>query len=168
MSKQTKKLREQFGLTSDTLSKEELEVLHQKDIFEKNLPKMGRTEGNYAMKDRINSNRIREALRDGVMMIDKECLLSYPLNDHRTGKTLKKNWLEQEELMIAEAQLEAEDIRDSEVYHCAGRDTSNVLRNLEIESVQHLMLLTPEQIKQFRDAEKVFVEKVYSRGDIFG
>jgi hypothetical protein len=214
MEKQVKELRKQYGLTSTNLSKEEVSVLHQKDVFGKNLDAIPRTEkfestpGFKWMADKVNAERADKATSQGRVIIDKECILSYPLNDPRTSPTLRNAYLDQQDLMSALAQIEWDEKKEdygstirtkTEITKAedfgGGTEISDViireervsyqknpnigilpdgtlsdvrLSTPEADHIKAIMSLTPEQIKQCRDAEKTFIEKVYSRGDIFG
>ena len=54
-----------------------------------------------AVNDSASKVEIREATNRGELLIDKKCLLSFPLNDPHTPKEVRENYLLQEELMMS-------------------------------------------------------------------
>jgi hypothetical protein len=102
MSKKSKQaLREEYGLTSSHLSKEEMQVLHQKDVLEAKLVKTPRADIDRSQDDRMMVGTANKANFNGDVIIDKVCMLSFPLNDPRTPESLRKEYLKQEDLMLS-------------------------------------------------------------------
>lgn len=117
MSKES--LRKQFGLTKETLSKEELEVLHLNDALLKRLSsikgdKFGKSQEDSWMRDKLMAELGDRATANCEVIIDKVCLLSYPLNDLRTSSTLRQVYLEQEQLMIDLVAIEREEAKEND------------------------------------------------------
>ena len=61
------------------------------------------------MKDKLMAEFGDKATANFECVIDRFCLLSYPLNDVRTSTTLRQVYLEQEQLMIDLAKIEREE-----------------------------------------------------------
>ena len=102
MSKKSRQaLREEYGLTSSHLSKEEMQVLHQKDVLEAKLVKTPRADMDHNQDDRMMVEVLNKANFKGEVVIDKIMALSFPLNDPRTPESLRKEYLKQEDLMLS-------------------------------------------------------------------
>ena len=62
----------------------------------------------------------RKATMNNVLVIDKHLTLKLPITDPRCSDQRRELYLVQEELMIALAQIEREDIEEAEVWSCEG------------------------------------------------
>jgi hypothetical protein len=160
MSKES--LRKQYGLTADNLSKEELEVLHLNDALIKRLSsykgigcdKFGKSDEEMDMRDRIMAEVGDKATANCECIIDKVALLTRPLNDPRTSPTLRKVYIEQEELMVALSKIEQEELEEVEVYSCAGRTSYTPEYNISKP-------MTEAEVQRFKESGKEFLVKLY-------
>ena len=142
------------------LTKEEREVLRIKDATEKRLSKEKvHAEGFGVVSAESNKQRVFEATQRGEVLIDHECLLSFPIKDARTSPTTRYNYLAQEELMIAEEQICREEANEVELSSPArefnDRDTTN----------NGLSKVTPEDMESMKKANWQYLHKVFPEMD---
>jgi hypothetical protein len=97
--------------------------------------------------------QIREATMRGEVIIDKVCILVYPLDDPRTEPDRRALYLAQEELMMQPDDAEEPDLSSP------AHDSLDI--NWTEIAVRGLKYMTPEDRSKCRAAERAFIEKAY-------
>ena len=94
---------------------------------------------------------IQEATMNCLLVIDKMCILTYPLDDPRTGPALRALYLAQEELM-----MQPEDIPEEEL-----SSPANDHKEEDVSSITILKTLSEEQVKVFQKQNSDYLKQVY-------
>lgn len=158
MSKSNAKIREEsaayFNMTT-----EEREVLRIKDALDKKLAQSRHTVENFkGVYDDTDKNRIFRATEHLEIVIDKERLLNFPLNDPRTSKTVRENYLAQEELMTMDCQITREE--EAEV------DLSSPAREtLQSQIRDSLMVMPQEEYERMKANNWAYLHSVFPEMD---
>ena len=115
LERHNKKIREENAAYFD-MSTEEREVLRIKDALDKRLIQFKANVDSFkTMEAENNKNRIAAATRKGILLIDKECLLTFPLDDPRTSPTVRSNYVKQGELLALYNEIAREEEREQEL-----------------------------------------------------
>ena len=98
-----------------------------------------------------NTRKIQELTMNGELIIDRVCLLSYPLNDPRTRPEIRALYLEQEELMMNPIMEEEPPLSSPAAIH----------RREDLSIVSRLKTMTDEQVEAFKTANWKYLHKIY-------
>ena len=94
---------------------------------------------------------IQEATMNCILVIDKMCILTYPVKDPRTSEALRNLYYAQEDLM-----MQPEDIPEEEL-----SSPANNHKEEDVSSITILKTLSADQIKVFQKQNRDYLKQVY-------
>ena len=94
---------------------------------------------------------IQVATLNSELVIDKVCILNYPLNDQRTQPELRELYLAQEELM-----MQPEDLPEEELSSPAKEQKQE-----DLTGITNLKSLTEDQVALFSKANYDYLHKIF-------
>jgi len=111
----------------------------------------------------MSLEKLRKATMNDVLVIDNYLTLFFPLNDPRTSPQRRDLYLRQEELMIALAEIEREEVEELE------GELSSPAKPLEQDDtaleIGRLKDLTDKQVKTFKAQNRAYLHKVFPELD---
>jgi len=111
----------------------------------------------------LDIEKLQKATRDSRLVLDKYLLLFCPLDDPRTSPQRRDLYLRQEELMIALAEIEREEVEELE------GELSSPAKPLEqddtVLEIGRLKDLTDKQVKTFKAQNRAYLHKVFPELD---
>ena len=105
---------------------------------------------------RFGLKDVQQATQDGVVIIDKVCILSYPLDHPRTGPVLKALYLAQEDLMMLPEEVEEAQL--SSPIKDIGQDWTAVV-------IGALKIIPQKTLDEIKAANYAYLHKVYPELD---
>ena len=140
--------RKAWGLTKEDIIT--LKELHKNNTSTKVYASEAKIGVSFSLK------KVQEATMKGECVIDKGCILTYPLNDPRTSSQLRALYLAQEELMMQPEDVEPEQL--SSPARALVQDSASI-------EIGAIMNLTDETLATLQAQNRAYLHKIFPELD---